>query len=86
MTSRQGLKSPGFAVHFAGDTAMSRCVRRFFPHAYLPLPCWRTPAKRASCQDMVNLLRKEVAQNPELVQARLASLSNIEIMCVSSAA
>ena len=29
---------------------------------YLPLPKWRTRAKRASCLDLVNLLRKQLAQ------------------------
>ena len=32
--------------------------------AYLPLPAWRGPAKRASCQDMVALLRKQLADQP----------------------
>ena len=54
---------------------------------YLPLPCWRRdPAKRASCQDMVNLLRKELADNPSLLQSRLESRSSLEVMCTSSAA
>lgn len=32
--------------------------------AYLPLPTWRLPARRASCQDMVALLRKQLAEQP----------------------
>jgi hypothetical protein len=32
--------------------------------AYLPLPRWRSTAKRASCQDMVALLRKQLADQP----------------------
>ena len=53
---------------------------------YLPLPCWRGPAKRASCQDMINLLRKQVTQNPEVLHRRLASISDLETMCLSAAA
>jgi hypothetical protein len=33
-------------------------------NAYLPLPKWRRPARRASCQDMVTLLRKQLADKP----------------------
>jgi hypothetical protein len=33
-------------------------------HAYLPLPAWRRPVRRASCQDMVALLRKQLADKP----------------------
>lgn len=32
--------------------------------AYLPLPRWRSTAKRASCQDMVALLRKQLVEQP----------------------
>lgn len=32
--------------------------------AYLPLPAWRTSANRASCQDMIALLRKQLADEP----------------------
>lgn len=53
---------------------------------YLPLPRWRQPPGRASCQDMVNLMRSQVAQNPELLQAHLRSPVNLELMCLSSAA
>jgi hypothetical protein len=31
---------------------------------YLPLPKWRPTAKRASCQDMLALLRRQLAQQP----------------------
>ena len=53
---------------------------------YLPLPCWRGPTKRASCQDMINLLRKQATQNPEVLRNRLASISDLETMCLSAAA
>jgi hypothetical protein len=35
--------------------------------AYAPLPKWRRHAKRPSCLDLITLLRKEMAENPELV-------------------
>ena len=36
--------------------------------AYEPLPKWRRKAYRPSCLDLVTLLRKEMAQYPELVK------------------
>jgi len=54
--------------------------------AYLPLPCWRSPTKRASCQDMVNLLRQQAAHHPEVLQTALDSAADLEIMCLSAAA
>lgn len=35
--------------------------------AYAPLPKWRRKARRPSCLDMITLLRKEMAEQPELV-------------------
>ena len=35
--------------------------------AYAPLPRWRRKAHRPSCLDLVTLLRKEMAEHPELV-------------------
>ena len=34
---------------------------------YAPLPAWRRKARRPSALDLVALLRKEVAQHPELI-------------------
>jgi Transposase DDE domain len=34
---------------------------------YAPLPKWRRHAKRPSCLDLITLLRKEVAEHPDLV-------------------
>lgn len=34
---------------------------------YLPLPRWRRNAKRPSCLDLITLIRKEVAEHPELI-------------------
>ncbi len=53
---------------------------------YLQLPCWRRSAKRASCQDMVNALRKEVTENRNLLRNHFDSDSSAETMCLSSAA
>lgn len=54
--------------------------------AYLPLPRWRRGAKRASCQDMVNLLRKEMSEDSELLNRCQASRCDVETMCLSAAA
>lgn len=37
--------------------------------AYAPLPKWRRKAHRPSCLDLITLLRQEMADHPELVQA-----------------
>jgi len=34
---------------------------------YLPLPAWRKPSRRPSCQDLVSQLRREMNEHPELV-------------------
>jgi len=54
---------------------------------YLRLPRWRKKRpKRASCQDMVNLLRHEVLHNPRLLPSRLGTLANLKSMALSAAA
>jgi DDE superfamily endonuclease len=35
---------------------------------YAPLPKWRRHARRASCLDLITLLRKEMVEHPELVR------------------
>jgi hypothetical protein len=35
--------------------------------AYMPLPRWRRNARRPSCLDLITLLRKEIAEHPDLV-------------------
>jgi len=37
--------------------------------AYAPLPRWRRKAHRPSCLDLITLLRKEMAEHPELLAA-----------------
>ena len=53
---------------------------------YLPLPCWRKPSKRPSCQDLVNLLRKEHMEQPCLLSNYIGGRSDTEKMCLSAAA
>ena len=54
--------------------------------AYLPLPCWRGPTKRPSCRDMLNLLRQQATDHPEVLRDALNSGSDLETMCFSAAA
>ena len=37
--------------------------------AYAALPKWRRNAKRPSCLDLITLLRKEMAEHPEMLAA-----------------
>lgn len=53
--------------------------------AYAPLPKWRRKAKRPSCLDLITLLRKEMAENPQLV-APLGLISSYEGFTSSAAA
>jgi len=36
---------------------------------YLPLPAWRKPSRRPSCQDLVAQLRREVDEHPDLLSS-----------------
>ena len=53
--------------------------------AYAPLPKWRRNAKRPSCLDLVTLLRKEMAQEPQLL-APFALTMNDEALVKAAAA
>ncbi len=44
--------------------------------AYQPLPKWRRKASRPSCLDLVTLLRKEIAEHPELIKHLDVNLSD----------
>jgi hypothetical protein len=61
-------KQPPLVV--AAYSALHLCALRLFGptrnEAYAALPKWRNGSKRPSCQDLVNLLRQEAAQHPEL--------------------
>jgi len=43
--------------------------------AYAPLPRWRRNARRPSCLDLITLLRKEMAEHPELLASQRLNLS-----------
>jgi hypothetical protein len=53
--------------------------------AYTPLPRWRANAKRPSCLDLVTLLRKELALNPQFQQDMGVQLS-FQTLTTSAAA
>jgi hypothetical protein len=80
---------PAFKVTLYSQMHVSALVH-FGPQRtadYLPLPCWRkTQPRRASCQDMVNLLRHEVLLDPTLIPSRLGTLPNHKTMALSAAA
>jgi len=53
--------------------------------AYAPLPRWRKQASRPSCLDLITLLRKEMAESPELV-AQLALHPSYQSLTSAAAA
>lgn len=63
-------KQPAFAV--AAYSALLLAGLKAFGTergtAFAPLPKWRRKAKRPSCLDLVNLLRQQMAQHPELLR------------------
>lgn len=61
-------KQPALVVA-AYSALLLASLNAFGPHrteAYLPLPRWRGNAKRPSCLDLVNLLRKEIVENSKI--------------------
>ncbi len=62
-------KQPALAV--ASYSALLLASLKAFGPArgteYAPLPKWRRHAQRPSCLDLVTLLRKECAENPDLL-------------------
>jgi hypothetical protein len=63
------LKQPA-AIVASYSMLLLAALSCFGPHrkdSYLPLPKWRRKARRPSCQDMVNLLRKELTENKKCV-------------------
>lgn len=52
---------------------------------YLPLPKWRRPAKRPSCQDLVNLLRQQINNASQAAPAE-KKISRFAQMVLQSAA
>jgi hypothetical protein len=52
---------------------------------YLPLPKWRKKARRASCLDLLTLLRKDIVEHPDIVAA-FGIGTNAKIMITTGAA
>jgi DDE superfamily endonuclease len=62
-------RQPAFAVA-AYSALLLAGLLTFGPgrdQAYQPLPKWRRKADRPSCLDLITLLRKEMAENPDLL-------------------
>jgi hypothetical protein len=53
--------------------------------AYEPLPKWRRKACRPSCLDLVTLLRKEMAQNPELLKKLEVKITDTQLVRAAAA-
>lgn len=53
--------------------------------AYAALPKWRRNAKRPSCLDLVTLLRKEMAEHPEMLAPYDVQLSNRRLVAAAAA-
>ena len=53
--------------------------------AYAELPKWRNKARRPSCLDLLTLLRKEMAEHPELLAKLGFSTSNQQLISAAAA-
>jgi hypothetical protein len=53
--------------------------------AYEPLPKWRKKAYRPSCLDLVTLLRKEMAQHPELLEKFDGKITDTQLVRAAAA-
>jgi hypothetical protein len=53
--------------------------------AYEPLPKWRRKAYRPSCLDLVTLLRKEMAQHPELLKEFDGKITDTQLVRAAAA-
>lgn len=53
--------------------------------AYAQLPKWRRNARRPSCLDLVTLLRKEVAENPDLIADLAVRYSPPQLVAAAAA-
>jgi hypothetical protein len=53
--------------------------------AYEPLPKWRRKAYRPSCLDLITLLRKEMAQHPELLSEFHAKITDTQLLRAAAA-
>lgn len=53
--------------------------------AYQPLPKWRRNAHRPSCLDLVTLLRKEIAEHPELLETLNTQVTDRQLIQAAAA-
>jgi hypothetical protein len=53
--------------------------------AYEPLPKWRRKAYRPSCLDLITLLRKEMAQHPELLKEFESKITDTQLVRAAAA-
>jgi hypothetical protein len=53
--------------------------------AYEPLPKWRRKAYRPSCLDLVTLLRKEMAQHPDLLERFEGKITDSQLVRAAAA-
>ena len=53
--------------------------------AYAALPKWRRNAKRPSCLDLITLLRKEMAEHPEMLAPHLVRPSDRRLVAAAAA-
>jgi hypothetical protein len=53
--------------------------------AYAPLPKWRRSARRPSCLDLIALLRKEIAQQPELIEPIGLKIADSDLVSAAAA-
>jgi len=80
-------RQPAFAVA-AYSMLLLACLNVFGPgrtENYIPLPKWRKNARRASCLDLVTLLRKELDEHPDKA-AWLGIATSAKIMITTGAA
>jgi hypothetical protein len=53
--------------------------------AYEPLPKWRRKAYRPSCLDLITLLRKEMAEHPELLKEFESKITDTQLIRAAAA-
>jgi hypothetical protein len=53
--------------------------------AYEALPKWRRNAYRPSCLDLITLLRKEMAQHPELLNEFVVKITDQQLVRAAAA-
>jgi hypothetical protein len=53
--------------------------------AYEALPKWRRKAYRPSCLDLITLLRKEMAQHPQLLKAFEGKITDAQLVRAAAA-